>query len=153
MKKRSFLIPLSVLLVAATAPTQAALITATNSNGGVADGSAIERSVYIADSGEITDVNITVSWSKCGAGVTNNLLCAGNGAFPFPDEPSMNLTGPTGANTVLFPASFFTLNITTADDNGGGPGPVPSPAPEPGTLVLLGLGLAGIGLARRRRPF
>lgn len=125
MKKRSFLIPLSVLLFAATAPTQAALITATNSISGIADGSMIERSVDIATSGEITDVNVTVSWSKCGGDVDNNLFCTGNGGFSFPDEPSMTILGPTGANTVLFPPSFFTqppesIDVTTTFDDQAG---------------------------------
>ncbi|MEX1228344.1 MAG: PEP-CTERM sorting domain-containing protein, partial [Marinobacter sp.] len=116
MTKFNIFVFLGILLLAATASTQAALVTATNSTGGIADGSQITRSVDIAESGDITDVNITVEWSKCPVQVDSNFFCSGTDEFSsFPDEPSMNLVGPTGASTVLFPPSFFTMPLEGVD--------------------------------------
>ncbi|WP_225433402.1 PEP-CTERM sorting domain-containing protein [Thauera sedimentorum] len=99
----------------------AALVSATNSVGGSADDSFIDRSVNIVSGGLITDLNITVSWSKCGQGFTANYFCNG-GSFPFPGEAYMMLTGPTGIAVSLFPSSYFSgpgssIDVTNTFDD------------------------------------
>ena len=119
--KGKLLIAAAILVFATTSQVHAALITATNSTGGSADRSFIDRSVNIGVSGTILDVNIEVDWSKCGSGVTNDFFCSGGG-FPYPSEAYMNLTGPTGTNMVLFPSGFFagpgsSINVTNIFDD------------------------------------
>lgn len=99
----------------------AALVSATNSVGGSADESFIDRSVNIVSGGLITDLNITVSWSKCGEGFTANYFCDGGG-LPYVHEAYMTLTGPTGIAVSLFPVNHFNLpfssiNVTTSFDD------------------------------------
>lgn len=95
-------------------PAHAALISATNAVGGAADNGSIYRSVDILSSGIITDVNIQVDWSKCGAGYTSAYFCSGSGN-PFPGEALMTLTGPTGIVVTLFPSSYFVAPGTGVD--------------------------------------
>tara|TARA_R110002110_G_scaffold405550_1_gene624759 strand:- start:22933 stop:23571 length:639 start_codon:yes stop_codon:yes gene_type:complete len=121
--KRKWLLAGAILVAATTGPAHAALISATNSTGGLANASFIDRSVGVVSTGTVLDVDILVEWSKCGAeGATSDFFCSSGGFSPFAGEAYMNLTGPTGTNVVLFPSSYFTgpgssINVTNTFDD------------------------------------
>lgn len=104
--KLARLLAVSILLGLGCTSASAGFVSATNSVGGSADSGYIERSVTFSDSGLITDLNITVNWSKCGSGVTQAFFCDGGGN-PFASEAYMSLRGPTGTVVSLFPSGYF----------------------------------------------
>jgi len=108
------------LLAAASA--QATAIVATDSTVGGADASTLARSVTIADSVTVTDVNISIDWSKCDGGFTADGFCDASSGFPFPSEANMWLTDPSGTVVTLFPAGQYSgpgssINVTTVFDD------------------------------------
>ncbi len=81
------------LLAAALVGTaaRADVITVTNTAGGVVDSSSITQSLIVGSGGSITDVNVTVDFSKCsGSGDANG--CVGEGGSTFSREIVFSLT-------------------------------------------------------------
>lgn len=79
-----------------------ATIVATNTTYGVVDGREATRLLDVTARGRITDVNITVEFSKCdnppiGPDGSN---CIGRGS-PFENEFALILTGPDGESVLL----------------------------------------------------
>jgi len=100
-----------------SAGANAALIEMMNSTGGAADASFIDRSVTFTTGGTITDINLSVDWSKCGDRyISNTFMCNDRRAdFAFPGEAWMTLFSPTGVSVALFPSQFFTGPSGAAD--------------------------------------
>lgn len=116
MKNILFRIPAAARIAAiglfaslASVGANAALMTASNSIKGAADASFIDRSVTFDTHGQISDVNLTVDWSKCGDGFNQqHYFCTGGNGDPFAEEAYMTLTGSTGIVVTLFPSNYFT---------------------------------------------
>lgn len=107
-----------IISVFACASASAAVITATNGTYGVIDGSQATRGLPIDVRGRITDVNITVEFSKCDSPPIgpSGSVCRGRGV-PFENEFTLLLTGPTGQEVTLVEA-FKTY--TSGVDGGAG---------------------------------
>lgn len=94
----------SMLAVLACASASATVV-ATNTTYGVVDGAAATRALAVDVRGRITDVNITVEFSKCDnppIGPTGT-ACVGRGS-PFENEIALVLTGPNGQSAALVKA-------------------------------------------------
>ncbi len=105
----TILAALAAALLGLAVPGQAATVTATNTNGGVADGSSFTRDVTFTagDLGGqtiITDLDVTIDFAKISAG-----------CIPFLDEIEFVLTGPAGTNFTLISNSINTA-IVAADN-------------------------------------
>ena len=94
-----------IIAVCASASASAAVITATNAMYGTIDGREATRAFAFDVHGKITDVNITVEFSKCDNPPVgpNGSACVGRGS-PFEDEFSLVLIGPNGQSTALVEA-------------------------------------------------
>ena len=106
----------SIIAVFACASASAAVITASNTTYGVVDGTDARRPLAVNVHGRITDVNITVEFSKCDDPPIgpNGSSCVGRSS-PFENEFSLVLIGPNGqAATLVEP--FATYSVGT---NGG----------------------------------
>lgn len=106
----------------ASVGANAALMTASNTIGGSADASFIDRSVTFDTHAQISDVNLSVQWSKCGSSFNPAFNCSGASANPFPAEAYMTLTGSTGIVVTLFPAGYFSgpngsINVSNVFDD------------------------------------
>lgn len=112
--KLARLMALSIFLGLGYTSASASFVSATNSVGGYADSSYIERSVTFSSSGLVSDLNITVAWSKCGSGGTVTYFCDGGG-YPYPTEAYMSLYGPTGTMVTLFGPGYFTGPDSSVD--------------------------------------
>lgn len=129
MKNTLFRIPAAARIAAiglfaslASVGANAALMTASNTIGGAADASFIDRTITFDTHAQIADVNLTVDWSKCGNGFNPSFRCSGGSDFPYPGEAYMTLTGSTGIVVTLFPVSYFSgpngsINVSNVFDD------------------------------------
>ncbi|MGJ9419944.1 PEP-CTERM sorting domain-containing protein [Massilia sp. CMS3.1] len=108
-----------IITVCACASASAAVITATNTTYGVIDGSEATRVLAVDVHGTITDVNITVEFSKCDNPPIgpNGRACVGRGS-PFESEFSLVLVGPNGQSATLVD-SFDTYTAGTVGSGVG----------------------------------
>lgn len=100
----------AALAVLSPLPSAAAVIV-NNSTYGYFDGSSGTRSLSVVGAGTISDIDLTIDFSKCddpaiGAAGT---ACTGTG-FSYNDEIVFRLTGPDGSTTV---------NLVDANTYGG----------------------------------
>jgi hypothetical protein len=108
---------------------QAGVVT-TNSEYGNFDGMIGSRSLAIGSHGTVTDVNLTVDFSKCDdpAIGPNGTECIGIGDA-FPDEIGIYLTSPTGQKiTLVAPGTYQggsgRVTVTFDDEAGSTVGPI-----------------------------
>jgi hypothetical protein len=108
---------------------QAGVVT-TNSEYGNFDGMVGSRNLTIGSHGTVTDVNLTVDFSKCDdpAIGPNGTECIGIGDA-FPDEIGIYLTSPTGQKiTLVAPGTYQggsgRVTVTFDDEAGSAVGPV-----------------------------
>jgi hypothetical protein len=108
---------------------QAGVVT-TNSEYGNFDGMVGSRNLTIGSHGTVTDVNLTVDFSKCDdpAIGPNGTECIGIGDA-FPDEIGIYLTSPTGQKiTLVAPGTYQggsgRVTVTFDDEAGSVVGPV-----------------------------
>lgn len=91
-----------------------ATVLATNTTYGVFDGSEGTRALNVSTRGTVTDVNITVEFSKCddpAIGPAGN-RCIGAGV-PFENEFTLVLVGPGGRSvTLVEPFDTYTAGRT-----------------------------------------
>jgi hypothetical protein len=87
----------ALLTSLACAGASAAVVTSTNDIYGNVDGRAATRTLSIGERGTITDVNITVDFSKCDDPPigSSGSSCLGMGR-PFEEEFVVTLVGPQG---------------------------------------------------------
>jgi hypothetical protein len=88
-----------------------ATVVATNTTYGVIDGSEATRALNVDVRGTITDVNLTVEFSKCDDPPIgpNGSACRGSGV-PFENEFTLVLVGPNGQQvTLVEPFSTYSL--------------------------------------------
>lgn len=95
----------AVLVLASTA--LAAVVSATDSTPGYADASQFTRDVSIADSGVVTDANVSIDFQKDSA---NDCTAPGTGTA-FSDEIAFSLMSPMGT----------VVHLVYAGDEAGGP--------------------------------
>jgi hypothetical protein len=105
-------------------------VIATNSEYGDFDGIVGSRNLTIGTHGTVTDVNLTVDFSKCDdpAIGPNGTECIGIGDA-FPDEIGIYLTSPTGQKiTLVAPGTYQggsgRVTVTFDDEAGSTVGPI-----------------------------
>ena len=108
-----------IIAVCASASASAAVVTATNTTYGIIDGREDPRALAVDVHGRITDVNITVEFSKCDNPPIgpNGSACVGRGS-PFENEFSLVLMGPNGQFATLVQAFATYVSGTAADAAG-----------------------------------
>jgi hypothetical protein len=105
-------------------------VVATNSEYGNFDGMIGSRNLTIGSHGTVTDVNLTVDFSKCDdpAIGPNGTQCIGIGDA-FPDEIGIYLTSPTGQKiTLVAPGTYQggsgRVTVTFDDEAASTVGPI-----------------------------
>lgn len=90
------------ILAAFACASASATVVATNTSYGVIDGREDVRALNVTSRGTVTDVNITVEFSKCDDPPIgpNGTRCLGSGD-PFEEEFTLVLIGPNGEQVEL----------------------------------------------------
>ena len=105
---------LAVFIITAFACVSAsATVVATNTSYGVIDGSQATRALNVDVRGTISDVNLTVEFSKCDNPPIgpNGSACTGSGS-PFENEFTLVLVGPNGQQvTLVEPYSTYSVGL------------------------------------------